>query len=204
MVKLTDAPLALDFFRVVRSRCCTSVCTSVALARACCTPFVCVALARARCTHTSTLYVFLSCQAGGTAFGLLLVSALVLLGAAYFVRLRRQDELDEIHVRLGFLRSWLVPTTMYGLVVIFTIATWAEYYGDVKRNVDTAILQQAGLALGNIQYARFGAGPALAVVSTVLATGAAVLVAVFRDEQDRGVAASRGMSVHTGAYVCPI
>jgi hypothetical protein len=144
-------------------------------------------------------------QAGGAAFGLCLVCLLVLLPAQYFMNLRRKDALEaEIHPRLPFLRSFVIPAALYAFASVLLLATWASYYGAVSQSFNAADLQRATLAVGNFRYNYFSVGPALIVIAWFFLVGALVLSIAFRNERSRTTAASDSAATYTGELAASV
>ena len=103
--------------------------------------------------------------------------------------MRRRDELDQrIHVRLGGLRSPLLPLYLYAAGLGALGIAWASYAGIVSINWNETDFQRAMNAIGSWRYRGFagGFGCAIAAVAVLLPT--MVVFVLFRNEVNRDVA----------------
>ena len=127
--------------------------------------------------------------AGAVAFAFVLFALILVATANWFANMRRRDELDQrIHVRLGGLKSPLLPLILYACAMFCAVIAWTSYIGIIQSNFNAADFQRAMLAAGPWRYSRYGEGFGLAILATLTLLPTMLVFTLFRNEVNKDVA----------------
>ena len=127
--------------------------------------------------------------AGIVSFTFLILALLLMACGNMFLNMRRRDELDaRIHVRLGALKSPLVPLYAYAAAFGCLGISWATYVAVFQRTFNAVDFQRVMSAVGTWRYRGFYAGFCCTLVAFALLLPAMALLVLHKDEVNRDVA----------------